>query len=170
MREYFLKTSRIGFSHWTEEDFPLALSLWGDPQVSKYLCAKGVFSCEEVKARLADEIEHFKTHRISRFPIFLLSTGEFIGCCGIHLFNGNFELGYHLLPKFWRKGYAAEAASAAANYYFSALHLDMLYAGHHPDNKASAHILKKLGFEYIGDDFYEPTGQYHPLYTKKQSI
>lgn len=42
-----------------------------------------------------------------------------------------------------------------------------LIAGHHPENKASANLLSKLGFKYIGDKYYEPTGLYHPSYEMK---
>ena len=30
-KAYFLKTDRIGFSKWCDEDLPLAKLLWGDP-------------------------------------------------------------------------------------------------------------------------------------------
>ncbi len=45
---------------------------------------------------------------------------------------------------------------------------DALFAGHNPHNTESAKVLRKLGFHYIGDEFYEPTGLYHPSYELKQ--
>jgi hypothetical protein len=47
------------------------------------------------------------------------------------------------------------------------LQLSKVYAGHHPDNHASENILKKLGFEFIENVFYEPTGLMHPSYVCK---
>lgn len=47
---------------------------------------------------------------------------------------------------------------------FETLHVDGLFAGHNPDNPTSKHILGKLGFRYIGDEFYAPTGMHHPSY------
>jgi hypothetical protein len=47
------------------------------------------------------------------------------------------------------------------------LRLSNVYAGHHPDNRASEKILKKLGFEFIGNVFYQPTGLMHPSYVCK---
>jgi short-subunit dehydrogenase involved in D-alanine esterification of teichoic acids len=44
------------------------------------------------------------------------------------------------------------------------LQLSKVYAGHHPDNRASEKILKKLGFEFIENVFYKPTGLMHPSY------
>lgn len=103
------------------------------------------------------------------WPIFTLSSDELIGCCGLQAYRKNeYEIGFHLLPKFWRKGYAVEVASAVINYAFSILKTDALFAGQNPHNTASAKILRKLGFHYIGDEFYEPTGLYHPSYELKQ--
>ncbi|MBQ8934866.1 MAG: hypothetical protein IJ049_00465 [Oscillospiraceae bacterium] len=41
---------------------------------------------------------------------------------------------------------------------------DRLVAGHHPKSTALRHVLRKLGFVYTGDEYYEPTGLYHPSY------
>ena len=44
MRDYFMKTERIGFSVWTGSDIDLAKRLWGNPEVTKYICAAGRFT------------------------------------------------------------------------------------------------------------------------------
>lgn len=49
-------------------------------------------------------------------------------------------------------------------YAFTELNAVKLYAGHHPHNIGSRKLLVRLGFQYIGDNFYEPTGLYHPSY------
>ena len=76
-------------------------------------------------------------------------------------------MGVHLRPQFWGQGYAKEAAMATIDYAFSILKANGLFAGHNPNNIASAKLLRKLGFCYIGDEFYEPTGLYHPSYELK---
>ena len=43
-RSFFLRSDRIGFSVWNEGDLPLARLLWGNPQVTRYICASGTFS------------------------------------------------------------------------------------------------------------------------------
>ena len=62
------------------------------------------------------------------------------------------------------KGFATEAAFGALEYAWEKLRLSQVYAGHHPHNRASEKILKKLGFEFIGNVFYEPTGLMHQSY------
>ena len=54
-REFFIKTKRIGFSRWLEEDIDLAELLWGNPMVTKYICASGQFSQEEIAEKLMSD-------------------------------------------------------------------------------------------------------------------
>lgn len=56
-RKFFMKTKRIGFSEWKEEDIELAKLLWGDPAVTRFICARGIFCQEEIENRLKREIE-----------------------------------------------------------------------------------------------------------------
>ncbi len=169
LRTFFTKTHNLGFSHWSADDIPLARSLWSDPEVTHFICAHGAFTEEEISAKLENEITNLQKHSVQYFPIFELSTESFVGCCGVHFFDGRFELGYHLRPEFWGKGYATEAAVEAMRIFSETHPMDTLYAGHHPSHLVSAHILKKLGFEQFRTVYYEPTGLQHPLYTKKQS-
>lgn len=164
-RSFFLKTERIGFSKWGAGDEKLAESLWGNPDVTRYICASGVFSAEDIAARLAKEIENHAKFGVQYWPIFELATGELIGCCGLRPYNETmYEIGFHLRPQFWGKGFAMEAANAAIDYAFGVLHAEGLFAGHNPRNTASGKVLAKLQFQYIGDEFYAPTGLYHPSY------
>ena len=51
-RDYFLQTKRIGFSKWTDAVLPLARQLWGDPDVTRLICASGRFTPREQRYRL----------------------------------------------------------------------------------------------------------------------
>lgn len=164
-RAFFLKTPRIGFSKWVQDDIGLAELLWGNPEVTQYICMNGIFSMDDIINRLNTEIYNGSAYQIQYWPIFELNTGSFMGCCGLKPYEANaYEIGFHLLPAFWGKGYAAESAKAVIEYAFTALKAEKLFAGHNPYNSKSRKLLKKLGFAYIGDKFYEPTGLYHPSY------
>ena len=165
MRDYFLHSSRLGFGTWTADDRPLALSLWGDPDVTKL--TGGPFSPEQVELRLAQELAHRQQHGIQYWPLFLLDTGDYVGCCGLRPRAGQDdarEMGYQLRPAFWGQGYAREAAGAAVAHAFTTLGLSELYAGHHPDNHRSRRILESLGFHYTHHEIYPPTGLLEPCY------
>ena len=171
LREFFLRTERIGFSKWNEDDIKLAELLWGDPEVTRYICADGIFSKNDILNRLAKEISNDVAFSVQYWPIFELTTNELIGCCGLRPYKENvYEIGFHLRPKFWGQGYAFEAANATIQYAFAKLKAEKLFAGHNPNNIASKKLLKKLGFTYTGDEYYEPTGLYHPSYELEDNL
>lgn len=166
-RNFFIKTERIMFSIWDKNDHALALSLWGNEAVTKYISKTGKFTVQEVEERLKLEIANEKCFGIQYWPFFDKSTGDFIGCCGLRpysLDNQIYELGFHIKPKYWGKGLGTEAAKAIVNYSFNELGLTKLFAGHNPNNIASENILRKLEFNYIKDVYYAPTELYHPSY------
>ena len=167
MRKYFLLTERLGFSHWKKDDAELAYSLWGNKNVTKYLSASGTFTAGEVTERLKLEIDNEKIYGIQYWPVFELETGGFAGCCGLRPYKSSekiYEIGFHLIPEYWGKGYGKEAAEAMIKYAFEELGAEKLFAGHNPANTASARLLTKLGFIYTDDEYYKPTGLYHPSY------
>jgi RimJ/RimL family protein N-acetyltransferase len=162
---YFLQSERLGFRTWSEADIELAMGLWGDPEVSRLI--GGPFSREQVQERLSREIATLQSHGIQYWPIFLLATGEYAGCCGLRPYKseeGICEIGVHLRKAFWGQGYAPEAARAVMEYAFYTLGVKALFAGHNPGNGASRRVLEKLGFRYTHDEYYPPTGLDHPSY------
>jgi [ribosomal protein S5]-alanine N-acetyltransferase len=170
IRRYWLSTSRLCFGVWTVHGLSLATLLWGDPQVSRLI--GGPFSDEQVRERLGREIESMELYKVQYWPIFGLNDGEFTGCAGLRphkLDEKVYELGFHLLPRFWRKGLAFEAGAAVIQFAFTQLGVAALFAGHHPENLASKRVLGKLGFHYVGDQIYEPTGMMHPSYLLRRS-
>ena len=165
VREYFLRSPRLGFSIWTHADLPLAFDLWGDPKVTKL--TGGPFTAQQVRERLRREIDNHEQHEVQYWPIFLLETGQHIGCCGLQPHKPAeriYELGFQLHVAFWGRGFAREAAEAVVARAFTTLEICALYAGHHPDNHASRGVLQRLGFHYTHDEFYAPTGRIEPCY------
>lgn len=59
-----LKTHRIGFSRWVQDDIGLAELLWEKPEVTKYICANGIFSLDDVINRLNTEIFNGSAYQI----------------------------------------------------------------------------------------------------------
>jgi RimJ/RimL family protein N-acetyltransferase len=166
---YFLKSPRLGFSHWTKDDLPLALAIWGDPDVTRLV--GGPFSSEQVAQRLEREIACQNNYNFQYWPIFLLTTGEHVGCAGMRAYKleGNIpSMGYYLRPKFWGQGFATEAGQAVIAYAFDRLGINTLFAGHHPENDNSRKILAKLGFQFTHKQLYPPTGLDHDSYLLKR--
>ena len=165
--KFFLKTDRLCFRHWSAADLEIAVGLWGDIAVTRLFDRRGPLSTEQVQARLSQEIATQARHHVQYWPVFLNATGDHVGCAGLRphdLPEKIYEIGFHIRSNLWRRGYAFEAANAVIAYAFDALDVKGLFAGHHPQNKASRHLILKLGFRYTHDAFYEPTGLQHPSY------
>lgn len=166
---YFLISERLVFRAWTDEDMPLAVSLWGDPEVTRLIDARGRLGDDEVRERLDREMAWGREHGVQYWPMFLRPDvpERFVGCCGLRPRGGeagHCELGMQLRVRYWGQGYATEAGRAVIAHAFDTLGVESLFAGHHPDNAASRRVLEKLGFRYSHDELFEPTGCMHPSY------
>lgn len=146
--------------------FDYAQRLWENPAVTRYISVDGKFSLPQIRERLQQEIINQEKYNIQYWPIFTRNN-FFIGCCGLRLRDvGNSsiaEIGIHLLPEYWGFGYASEAMTGVINFARNN-NFQKLFAGHNPHNQVSRSLLLKLGFKYIGDEFYPPTGLNHPSY------
>ena len=162
---WFLRSERLGFRAWRAEDRQLAVDLWCDPAVTRLF--GGPYDEAWALRRLASEIACLEENGYQYWPIFRLADGEHIGVCGMRprdpaaRING---FGFHLRSGHWGRGYATEASRVAIRYAFDVLGVSALYAGHHPNNEASRHVLAKLGFRCTHDELYPPTGLEHNSY------
>lgn len=167
MKEKIIETDRLFFSIWEENDIKYADELWGDSEVTKLITASGKMNEEEIKNRLKKEIENYRNFEIQYFPLYLKEKEIFVGCCGLRPYNiekNILEMGIHIKKEYWGEGIALEACKKIIKYAFETLKVSSLFAGHNPKNLGSAHLIKKLGFVYLGDEYYPPTGLYHPSY------
>jgi RimJ/RimL family protein N-acetyltransferase len=149
------------------------MELWGDPAVTALIDSRGKLTEQQVEEKLRAEIDRERSNGVQYWALFNHGNGDFVGCGGLRpwvymLGEANFELGFHVVKCCWGKGFATEAALGALNYGWEKLQLSKVYAGHHPDNRASQRILKKLGFKFLEDVFYEPTGLMHPSYVRRR--
>ncbi len=77
--------------------------------------------------------------------------GDLIGLCGyLPAGDGSAEIGYWIGKPWWGQGFATEAARALIAYCFGKAGLKRLTCCHFVDNRASARVIAKLGFELVG--------------------
>lgn len=169
--EYLFESRRLSFRAWHQDDMDLAMGLWGDPEVTRLIDRRPQFDESLVAAKLAEQLKWREQYGLQYWPFFARDSGrdsgQHIGCSGLRPKvpeSGLFELGFHICRRHWGQGYAFEAGQAVINYVEGQPQVQALYAGHHPENKASKRVLEKLGFELIGHELYEPTGLLHPAY------
>ena len=162
---YFLTSARLGFRHWAAEDEPLAAILWKSPEVMRHM--GGPYDDDGVRSRLALEISRQQTYGFQYWPIFLLETGEFVGCSGLRPFHdqpGFAELGVHIAREFWSARLGEEAARAVIAHAFQTVGVNALVAGHGPHNENSKALLERLGFTYTHEAPWGEHNIMHPFY------
>jgi len=162
-----IETERLVITTWTQEDLDDAQRLWGDPKVMEHIDVRGALNRQQVEQKLQQEMERQNQHGVQYWKVLLKKTGQIIGCCGLRphdLERRVYEVGVHIMSEHWGRGYATEAANAVIGYAFHELSIPKLFAGHNPKNVASRAVLLKLGFRYVRDEFYAPTGLNHPSY------
>ncbi len=105
------------------------------------------------------------------FGITLKHSGKLVGMIGFTGFNkfsDKAEVGYWLGKKYWRQGITAEALKAMVRFAFRKLKLVRLQADVFVENKASAKLLKKIGFKKEGlkrkAARAKSTGKWHDTY------
>ena len=82
----------------------------------------------------------------------VLDSGDLVGTCGLYKRDNldHPDLGYALLPKFFKQGYAFEATSAFLKLLQEKSEFDRILAITLPTNRSSVALLLKLDFELQG--------------------
>lgn len=97
------------------------------------------------------QLTRYKEHRFGHHALIDKGTGDFVGQCGLlkQEIGGEteIEVGYHILPEYWAKGYATEAAIKVRDYAIENKIGKSLISVIDVRNKKSQHIAKKLGMK-----------------------
>lgn len=81
------------------------------------------------------------------------TTGENLGVIAVYLYKPEHkkaEIGFWLLPEFWKKGFASEALQVVIGYWRKEKGLHRLEGFVEEGNDASSKLLEKAGFRYEG--------------------
>ena len=82
-------------------------------------------------------------------------TGELIGDTGINEVDGHpqeVEIGYSISEKFSGRGYATELVKAMSEFAFKSFGIRILYGRVLYGNDASARVLTKNGYQFVGEE------------------
>lgn len=123
-------------------------------EVTKYYGMDRLKTIEEAEHIIASMQNTFDTKRGIRWAILMRDDDNFIGTLGLNnlsILGKKAEIGYELHPDFWKKGITTEAVQEVLNYAFTELKLFRIGAVTYPQNEASIHLLKQLGFKKEGE-------------------
>ncbi len=162
-----LKTDRLIIREFTAEDLNALASLLGNEQVMEFSIG-GPLSWQQTKEYLEQRIlPHYAHHGFGLWAV--VYEGQVIGYAGLitQQIDGEklIELGYRLLPEYWGKGLASEAAGAIAQYAFDQLNLEQIISIVEEKNVRSVSVAKRLGMHHWKDaDFHGKIAQIYCLH------
>ncbi len=152
MIKYLLEgeeTKRLIFRRFKSTDFGLWLPFHQDPRSTWYwegIPKDPIMACREQFDRIFERYEHGLGGMNALID---KTSAELIGMCGllVQTVDGieELEIGYSILPKHWRNGFATEAAIKCKNYAFTKEFSESLISIIHIDNTPSKKVALNNG-------------------------
>lgn len=125
-----LETQRLILREYTLDDFDALYEIMSDAETMQHYPAP--FDQARTRRWIEWNLENYQKYGWGLWAVVLKETGEFIGDCGITLQNidGQLlpEIGYHIHKKYWRRGFAKEAARAVRDWVFENTNYDTIYS------------------------------------------
>lgn len=146
-----LETERLILRPMNEEDAEFILELLNEPSFIQNIGDRHVRTIDDARSYIVNgPIASYEKNGFGLGLVVLKETGESIGMCGLIRRKGldDVDIGYALLPRFWFKGYAVEAAQAVKAYAKDVIGLKRLVAITDPANEGSIRVLEKIGLRY----------------------
>jgi len=145
-----IETARLTLRPLQLEDFEPFASFVRDPDAGRFVGGPQVRSVAWRNFMTMAGAWHLQG--VSMFSVLLKETGEWIGRVGPWYPDGwpGTEVGWGIVPRFWGRGFATEAASATMDYAFDTLGWDEVIHTIDPRNAASIKVARKLGAEDRG--------------------
>lgn len=169
----YIEGDRIILKRITEDDAASLRELTQSEAVYRYLPTflfeKKYDSIEYVIDHLYDEC--FRESII--LGIYLKASGGKETFCGIAEMYGfrdeihKISVGYRLHERFWGQGIASEALELMISYLYNETDIEIITASTMPENRASARVLEKNGFDLVVHASPEDWGYEEPLPTDK---
>ena len=146
-----LETERLFLRQLTTDDAGFILELLNDSAFIQNIGDRKVRTLEEACSYILNgPMKSYDQNGFGLYLVVLKETNESIGMCGLIRRDTleDVDIGYALLPDFWAKGYAVEAARATKTYAKEVIGLKRIVAIVDPANAGSIRVLEKLGLRF----------------------
>lgn len=151
------ETKRLKIRNYKRTDLDFIISIWNDPEMGKYMPDPSIENMDEAYRKGYETLEDDEEccYLISES----LVTGERMGTCSFVVSEdgSTYDLGYCMHMNFWRKGYATEMVQGIIE-NVKARGAKTITAPVNKKNAASNAIMRKLGFNIVGESKFKKMG------------
>ncbi|MEO8484890.1 MAG: GNAT family N-acetyltransferase [Betaproteobacteria bacterium] len=155
----WLQTLRLDLRQFVPSDLDDLARLDGDARVMKYIADGRTRTRNETLGVLRRVIRYPRLYAdLGAWHASRRDTGAFVGWFSLKYAgtSSDIEIGYRLLADAWGRGYATEGAAAMRDYGFDDVGLGRTIGVTHARNRASQHVLAKIGMVDEGwGDYYD---------------
>lgn len=152
MTPFTLQTDRLTLTPFASADLPELHGLFTDPDVRRYLMDDMVVEEDWMADVIDRSIVMFQDLNYGLWAARETGQRPIIGFCGYWRFEHlkhPLQLMYGLLPGFWGKGLATEAARTMIDYGFQTVGFTEIIAATDVPNRASVRVMERLGMTHL---------------------
>lgn len=127
------------------------LSIWNDPAFVQNVGDRGIRTVEDAEDALIEgAFALYENYGYGPYCMFLKPGTTRVGICGLFRRDSleHPDIGFAVLPQFYRSGLTLEAAKAVVEHARDDLAISHLTAIVAPDNAASIGLIEKLGMTF----------------------
>ncbi len=144
-------TERLHLRPLSLDDVPLLQPFYEDPRTTLYFPAASKAGSNQADILIRKQLGRYLSDSYGLHALIEKDSGTFIGICGLLLqyVDGEeeLEIGYHLLPEYWGKGFATEAATFFKEYAFNHNLAPSVISIIQVDNTASQNVATRNGMK-----------------------
>lgn len=146
-----LETDRLLIREFTQHDAEDFFAFNGDPEVMRFTGEAPTASVEQARRQIL-EYPDYRKYGYGRWAVVYKPDDRVVGFNGLKYLADlrEVDLGYRLRLDYWGRGIATESSRAIVRHGFESLGLTRIIGLAMPENRASIHVLKKLGMRYEG--------------------
>ncbi|MCX6374105.1 MAG: GNAT family N-acetyltransferase [Actinobacteria bacterium] len=151
-----LISARLELRTFAAGDLDGLFAVFGDPRVMRFVGAtRRPLDRDALRSSQERVRAHWERHGFGPLVVVERASGRLVGEAGLQVLEAgpDIELTYTLARAFWGRGYATEAARAVLAWGLDGLGLERIVALAYPRNRASRHVIEKLGMTFVGRRF-----------------
>lgn len=160
-----LSTPRLLLREITNDDFAALAAILTDPETMRYYPKP--YDEKGVQRWIDWSKDNYARHGFGLWALIRKDTGELIGDCGVTMqpIHGQWlpEIGYHINKKYWRQGYASEAAAECIRFAFEECGFPAVYSYMKAENEPSWRTAMKNGMTFV-EEYDDPVNSCTRVY------